>query len=508
MHLDKTYILNPYYILRPDRHRVVITESGAFFDIPADMAESTIYSFIHPVFAVLLTFFNGDCTLRESVLAIARYFNSSEETARNIVGPLLDNTERAAFETQGHVSVLPRNVLIERAASHRCRDYRAEMFAGIEHLDFSTERLYEGPLDVNLLVNTVCATICEYCYVDKAMHTGCRIALPRLCEIIDEARTLGVRKVDLAGTEVFLYRHWDVLIEHLLSKGYYPYVSTKLPLERKKIARLKDVGISQLQVSIDSLQPSIVSKMWAVEGESYVSKMVRSLEELGRHGIELRVNTVLTRTNASAHNIADLLLKLRDVSSLKKITFNEAGPSPAKTETQFKRFRLNDGQLADLQSVAEDVKQAHRLHFEVAWSPAETKEDFVNTYAVKQDKFRKRATCSAGTRSLTILSDGQVTVCEELYWNPNFIVGNIVDQSLWEVWDSPKARRFSEWRREDFPTDDVCRSCADFDACRGSGVGVCWSRVVQAYGKDAWRHPDPSCPKAPAPTYEIYSGSA
>ncbi len=508
MELDKTYIFNPYYILRPDRHRVVITESGAYFDIPSELAESAIYSFVHPAFAVVLSFFNGDCTLRESIQGIARHFNSSEETASNIVLPLIENSERAAFEIQRHMSVLPRNVVVERTAAHQNRDYSPAMFASITQLDLATERLYEGPLDVHLLVNTVCATTCEYCYVDKAMHTEGQIDLARLCEVIDEARLLGVRKVDLAGTEVFLYRHWDALIEYLLANGYYPYVSTKLPMTRKKIARLKEIGISELQVSIDSFQPGLVAKVLAVDGESYVPKMVRSLKELSRQGVALTVNAVLTRTNASAENVTDILLQLRDVESLKKITFNEAGPSPAKTEAQFKQFRLNADQMQNLESVADDVKQRHDLHFDVVWSPGEKKSEYVNTYAVKQKSFQRRATCSAGTRSLTVLSDGQVTICEELYWDPNFIVGSIVDQSLKEIWDSPRVRRFSDWRREDFPAAGACRSCPDFDACRRSGAGVCWSRVVQAYGRDAWLDPDPSCPKAPLPAYEIFSASA
>jgi hypothetical protein len=37
-----------------------------------------------------------------------------------------------------------------------------------------------------------------------------------------------------------------------------------------------------------------------------------------------------------------------------------------------------------------------------------------------------------------ILPDGQVTICEEQYWQPNFIIENILTNTIDEIWQSKK----------------------------------------------------------------------
>ena len=38
-----------------------------------------------------------------------------------------------------------------------------------------------------------------------------------------------------------------------------------------------------------------------------------------------------------------------------------------------------------------------------------------------------------------ILSDGNVTVCEQMYWKERFIIGNILENSIEKIWNSPSA---------------------------------------------------------------------
>ena len=38
-----------------------------------------------------------------------------------------------------------------------------------------------------------------------------------------------------------------------------------------------------------------------------------------------------------------------------------------------------------------------------------------------------------------VLPDGKVSACEQLYWHPQFIIGDLKKQSIEEIWNSPKA---------------------------------------------------------------------
>lgn len=505
MNLESTYIFNPYYIIKPDRHRVILSNSGSFFIIPEKLAEDAITSFIHPMFGIIISVFDGKKTLSKCIDELADYFDCSFEEVLEIIKKLINNKGRVGFLVQGFLSEFPKNILIEYKEEYKFRDYDKESFAIIDELDFTTARLYEGPLDVSILVNTICATDCEYCYVDRRIKQNCLIPLERLLELIQEAKKMGVRKFDIAGTEIFMYKHWDVLVKKLLENDYYPYLSTKLPLSGKSIKKLYELGIRHLQVSMDSLDNETISKLWGIKVEEYINRLMKSLYKISNQGIELKVNSVITNTNFSISNLEKLLLTLNNIKSLKEVIINEAGASIAKTESQFKKFRLNTNQSKTLEKFIADFNQSKKLNYKLGLAKGLVKSDFVNEYSVKKELFLKRSTCPAGIRSLTILNDGQVTICEELYWNKNFIIGNVLEQSIFEIWNSKKAKYFGNLKPSDFKSEGFCTNCPEFNNCRKTGEGVCWSQVIQAYGEKNWKYPDPSCPNAPSPFYEIYN---
>ena len=65
--------------------------------------------------------------------------------------------------------------------------------------------------------------------------------------------------------------------------------------------------------------------------------------------------------------------------------------------------------------------------------------------------FEGRAKCTANLEGFVVLPDGTVTICEELYWNKNFIIGNIARDSIMQIWNSSKALKLSKLGKEDYP---------------------------------------------------------
>jgi sulfatase maturation enzyme AslB (radical SAM superfamily) len=45
------------------------------------------------------------------------------------------------------------------------------------------------------------------------------------------------------------------------------------------------------------------------------------------------------------------------------------------------------------------------------------------------EKFNKRGLCTGNTRVFYVLPDGKITFCEQMYWSPNFIIGDITNLS-------------------------------------------------------------------------------
>jgi radical SAM protein with 4Fe4S-binding SPASM domain len=121
----------------------------------------------------------------------------------------------------------------------------------------------------------------------------------------------------------------------------------------------------------------------------------------------------------------------------------------------------------------------------------------------KSEIFFKRNPCSANLSSMYILPDGKVTICEELYWHPRFILGDINEQSIMEIWNSKKAKDLFHIKQDSFRKESACSSCSEFAKCRAY-KHICWRDTILAYGADNWDYPDQFCPNAPIIKKDIF----
>lgn len=104
--------------------------------------------------------------------------------------------------------------------------------------------------------------------------------------------------------------------------------------------------------------------------------------------------------------------------------------------------------------------------------------------------------------NIVILPNGEVTICEQLYWNKNFLIGNVCESSIKEIWNSAKA--IGLWKREQTSINphSPCRNCSDFSACFQAS-NRCYANIMKAYGITNFDYPDPRCIQAPNFTYSI-----
>lgn len=111
--------------------------------------------------------------------------------------------------------------------------------------------------------------------------------------------------------------------------------------------------------------------------------------------------------------------------------------------------------------------------------------------------------CSGNLSSIYILPDGKVTICEELYWHPKFILGDINTQSIKEIWNSKKAKDLFYIKQNEFRTDSHCSKCEEFQKCR-SYKHICWRDTILSYGRENWDYPDALCPYSPEIKNDIF----
>lgn len=488
MNLNSIYILNPEYTLRADKNRIILLSTTG--------SNHSYSIFIHPVWALILSHFDGCKSFKEILQTLSNITGLSESNLLSQLQPLIENVEKRCIRYDGDTFWFPEQVLIKSNGQNIRTDLNQASFMIEPPYDFKTRRL-NYPHSIMLVMNMHCSTDCIYCYADKCTPHK-QMGLEKILSLIDEAHTNGVVNFDLSGGEIFKTKGWEVILKKLYSLHYDPYLSTKVPLTLEEIDRLYDTGARKIQISLDSLDSQLVQETLKVAA-GYRDKIKDTILNLNEKGFDITIKSVLTRTTCTTKNLRELVEFMKTVPYVRQYTYTPVGYSHYKSVEAFNGFKPTLEQIKEMKDFFTKVQQ-EGLPFTLRpdTGTVATESEWRN-----EGIFRKRAVCSGNVYTMIILPDGQATICEELYWNPNFLIGDVTQNSIAEVWQSEKAVSLWKLKKERFPIGSPCRTCEEFEDCRYY-EGVCWKEIIANYGKENWLYPDVHCPKAPLPIQPVY----
>jgi radical SAM protein with 4Fe4S-binding SPASM domain len=495
--LNGRYVFNPCYILRNDINRVVLTDSGkSRYD---KIGNNNFAEFIHPIHAMFLSFFNGNKTLCENLKEISCFFSIEENRAYELAKQFIENKDSIVVEFDGNFYYYPEKVLIEDKNGYQ-RNYCVEDFNITEKLDFENQR-YNIPVECTLVLNTTCVTNCIYCYADRHNSMKNQISFGKIQEIIAETKRLKFKNVDITGGELFLYEHWYELLELLYKNDYEPYLTTKVPIGEKEVSLLKKLNVEAIQISLDSIFAEDLEINLQV-GEQYHQKILNTIDILNKNEMRIKIKSVLTNQIFNIDKISKFIDHFKQFKNVCLVELTAPGPSNYKSNEEFLKYRLSLTQIQQIKDLIET--KSKEVHFELnADTNTYTKEMFCNSFENKKMEFYKRAHCTGNERSFYILPNGDISICEELYFNENLKLGNILNNSIMEMWNSEQAVNLFYISQSKFPKESYCSKCAEFKECRHKR-GICWVDVIAAYGNNKWLYPSPECQYAPQIKNKIY----
>lgn len=486
--MEGIYVLNPDYILRNDVKRVILAKSDG----------EGISTFIHPLHGMILSFFDSSLEYSENVKRISESLQLKEIDIINFTSKLVNNSEKIWIGEGSNASHFPEKILIPKPNNYKERKYHFRDFLiDGKIVDLSTKRFYI-PIETILMINSICATNCVYCYADRNNIFDSNIPFERICEIIDEAKLLKFRKFDVSGGEFFLYKHWEKLLRKMISVGFNPTIPTKIPLSFGQIKKIKDTGLEKIQISLDTTNSHNLSKILKVSSE-YWEKMKICFNNLEKIGIRFRVNTVVTSFNCNFNEIDNLIEYLHGFNNFVEISIGIVGYSLYKSNEENKIILPKK---TDADFLMEKLKMKYGKNEKVILSDISLQK---NNYHFAEDAFFKKAMCTGNMHLFYILADGKVTLCEELYWHPKFIIGDLTKQSIMEMWNSKEAMELYNLNQNVISVKSACSHCGYFTDCHVSG-NKCWREILKVYGKENWDYPDPRCPFSPEPINTIYVG--
>ena len=427
----------------------------------------------------------GDSEYNCALNKISKAINVSTTAIDRFVGQLVDNSENKEFHIDEHRSiVLPKCLLTKSKGKQAVNVYEENTFAGTEN--YSIKRP-SAPLSANLMVTTRCTTDCAYCYADRKISPV--MSTDRILSLIDELHSIGTVNLTLTGGDVFACPDWQRILERVRNRGYKPFLSTKTPISRDKIEFLKDLGYEEIQFSLDSDDAFVLKRLINAK-DGYLDKARTFLKDCTEIGLNVLVRSVLTRLNVSADKIESLYGFLSSFGCIKEWIMTPAFFSPYKSKEYADLSVCND----DFIHVYE-FSRREGLAFPVGLNKITAKGYELKKQENVEEYVCRNQICMANTIGISILANGNCSVCEMLYDNPEYLLGNVVRSSVKEIWNSKKALDLYNIGKEDFPQDSPCGNCQVFDKCRkGFGKRVCYLDIAKC--GHSRHYPDPRCPRA------------
>ena len=311
-------------------------------------------------------------------------------------------------------------------------------------------------------ITQACDLHCRHCY-DRSARSP--MSLEQGIQILDDVRMFCrnrhvTKAVSFTGGNPFLYPHFPDLYRAASERGFSIGILGN-PTEREKIEDLIAIQKpTHFQVSLEGLQAQNDS----IRGEGHFDRVMEFLKVLRELDIFSMVMLTLTKNNMQeVIPLAEILNERADRFHFNRLSMVGEGANlmlPEKEEY-----------IAFLDSYEKAVQQYPVLGL---------KDNMLSVLSYKKglEPFGGCTTfgCGAAFNFLAVLSDGEVHACRK-FPSP---IGNIFQQSIAEIYDSPQAQRYREGCR-------ACHTCKLHAVCGG-----CLA-VAHSFGLNIYDEKDPFC---------------
>jgi radical SAM protein with 4Fe4S-binding SPASM domain len=322
------------------------------------------------------------------------------------------------------------------------------------------QRRQDKPETVAWEITRRCNLTCPHCYTAASTKDFPEFSTQQCKGIIDVVAGMGTTRIGWTGGEPLLRDDLEELMIYARDKaGIKSGITTNgVLLDEKRAHQLKDAGLDSLQISLDGTTPEKNYRIRRATDEEF-HKVIEAIRICAPLDVRLHIAMILGKETLDD---AWEMLKLAHREGVGLVRFCGFVPSGrGKHKDSIERLRF-DSDLLAIRQFVDQVKTLKypAVSFDPAFGPQPPSYDF--------------HICNAGVQTFYLNCLGDVYPCTSLL-NPRFIVGNIKERTIEEIWNDPKMTEIANWPREEIHGE--CGKCRYFHACRGACRGVTYAHT-------------------------------
>lgn len=299
------------------------------------------------------------------------------------------------------------------------------------------------PIGVHFDVTYRCNERCVHCYLDHDDHG--ELDTGEIRRILKQLADAGTLMLTFSGGEIFLRKDLFELLA--FARGLHFDVSLKsnaLLVTPERAARLKDLGVRRIQISIYSADAAVHDAITKVRGS--FDRSVQALRFLKSQGLQVKIACPLMKQNVAGLEQLRALAEEMDIPYLIDMTITP------KLDGDMSVLALRNS-AQDLLSVLRDEKLNANAGANEDFSSGATPVGSAVSSRLESDAYED-IPCSAGHNSCYISPYGDVYPCVQM----PISAGNLRVQSFREIWHrSPQMARVRAIRESQLP---VCSTCS------------------------------------------------
>jgi radical SAM protein with 4Fe4S-binding SPASM domain len=311
-------------------------------------------------------------------------------------------------------------------------------------------------------ITSKCNLHCKHCYVgDMSIST---FSIEELGAILEEAYQMNVLNLSLTGGEPFLY---PVTIEFLIEKCLKYGMRIENIFTNANLLENTRGVVNQLIEAFDlTFYVSVDGLYQAYDGfrgkTNAFHDLCSGLDILEGFDAKLFINVLLNKSNL--HQLLDIYTFMKKYHSFKRLRISN-GFNLGNWVSNRSQYRIS------MEEEISGIKELIRMWVKDG-KPCEMEYGhlfrhlFGQTYLIKDIHYTKDSLCCEYYKNVCVIfPDGSVTPCGLTY--PHYVCGSIHSDSLAQIWNSPKMRKFKELKISDLSIDD-CNECKYLPMC-GTG---------------------------------------
>lgn len=428
-----------------------------------------LYSISKTQSVVLLLFKNGN-TIQNAAEWVSRIYDINKEAAQEVVSTIIDrysgllNTENVDEDKMDMVidfkeikKILTASVLSPSTLKSPVKR------KGI-------------PESVVVFISDCCLCDCIYCRVDAGVSKSIPnfMSVSIASKIASECERLGIYDIELTGGDPLTHPQFIEILNIFKEHNVPVAFSTKCPITREKLVKIKEANVSMLQFSIDTIDEDIFTELTGASKQYFCSlhKTVLNAVDLN---FDVRIKSVITKINI---NYLISMMESLYKNGVKEFVVQQLSCGDRlfsdKLMPTIDEYIKLEKDMDDLVRKYNDIRVSRAYSIEAMFASESQRKYF------RQD-------CMAGISGIVIQVDGSYAYCGQSF-NEELRFLNVRNTDIISAWNSNELKRLISPDREQF-FGSQCYTCDEFEGCSAKR---CYIRTHRKFGKIF--EVDPLCP--------------